>query len=228
MHFEYAEGDYASHVGDGEMGRVAMPGAFLDGFYAEPPRSLDCPNPACESTRGWDELPLLWDAGVRNGVMVAGRVHRRRRPPEDVRVKVVTEIRAVRPGARCGLSVRRSPSLGELAAEFGLAADAVLYHEIDADVAHRLAALVLREDLAYNAEILPATRAAELAGRFLAGFGVAGVRFYTNGTFGDPPRPGVGGSRSWSWNPVTGATFDTGVLILGTTRSGCLWVEDED
>lgn len=30
------------------------------------------------------------------------------------------------------------------------------------------------------------------------------------------------------WNPVTEATFDTGVIAIGHDRSLCVWVEDED
>ena len=31
-----------------------------------------------------------------------------------------------------------------------------------------------------------------------------------------------------SWTPATQATFDIGVLVLGTTKVGCFWVEEED
>ena len=30
------------------------------------------------------------------------------------------------------------------------------------------------------------------------------------------------------WDPATTSTFDTGVLILGTAESACVWVADED
>jgi hypothetical protein len=143
--------------------------------------------------------------------------------------KVVAEIHAARDCGvvHCGVSAHPSPSLAEVAAEFGLAPDLASYKEIDAASARRLAELVLNQDMAYNAEIMPADRAAELAGRFLAQFGTDGVRYYTNGTFHEPRGPKL----TWSgagWDPVTEATFDTGVLVLGPGCSGCLWVEDED
>ncbi len=136
---------------------------------------------------------------------------------------VVAEIRIARRFGvtHCGVSARPSPALAELAAEFGLASDPGSYSEIDAAAARRLAELVLSEDLAYNAAIRPADRAADLAGRFLAQFGTEGVRYYTNGTFHES-HGGAG------WEPVTAATFDTGVLVIGPRGSGCLWVEDED
>jgi hypothetical protein len=127
----------------------------------------------------------------------------------------------------CGLSSKTSPSVSDLAAEFGLAGDPTHYKEIDGNSARRLARLVLNQDMAYNSEIIPADRAAELADRFLAQFGTDGVRYYTNGTFHEARGTGL----TWSgagWDPVTAATFDTGILVIGSRCSGCLWVEDED
>ena len=127
----------------------------------------------------------------------------------------------------CGLSSRAAPSVSELAAEFGLASDPSYYKEIDAESARRLARLVLNQDMAYNAEVIAAHRAAELADRFLAQFGSDGVRYYTNGTFHEARGPKLTWSGA-SWDPVTAATFDTGVLVIGPRGAGCLWVEDED
>ena len=31
-----------------------------------------------------------------------------------------------------------------------------------------------------------------------------------------------------AWIPATTATFDAGILVVGGSRAGCLWVEDED
>jgi hypothetical protein len=64
--------------------------------------------------------------------------------------------------------------------------------------------------------------AGKLAGAFLDEFAGCASRFYTNGNFHLPPDAPI------EWSAVTGATFDTGVLIVGETRAGCLWVEDED
>ena len=132
------------------------------------------------------------------------------------------EIHAARTDGvvRCGYSTRSDPM--ELAAEFGLAADPARYREIDAATARRLVEIILHRDLAYDAEIMPAGRAAALADRFLSSFGTEGVRYFTNGTCAEHD------GRNWGWNRVTSATFDTGVLVVGPRRCGCLWVEDED
>jgi hypothetical protein len=64
--------------------------------------------------------------------------------------------------------------------------------------------------MAYDAEVMPSTQAAQLCDRFFDQFG-GGSRYFTN-----------------NWCPATGATFDEGILVLGPHCSGCLWVEDED
>ncbi len=141
---------------------------------------------------------------------------------------VTDDIISARDGVvRCGLSSHASPSISELALEFGLNAIPANYVEIDLSAAHRLIQLVLSQDLAYNSETMPADLAEDLAGRFLNEFGTEGVQFFTNGTFHETPGPHL----TWSgvsWNPVTEATFDTGVLVISPKCSGCLWVEDED
>ncbi|MFO0797040.1 MAG: hypothetical protein U0804_06150 [Gemmataceae bacterium] len=138
---------------------------------------------------------------------------------------VVAEILAARGDARCGYSAGGA-GVG-LAAEFGLAPDADRYREIDAATARRLIELVLHRDLAYRYELMPAARAVDLADRFLAPFGTDGVRYFTNAMFDEKAEP-MFTLSSFGWNPVTAATFDTGVLVVGPRRCGCLWVEDED
>ena len=142
---------------------------------------------------------------------------------------VADEIQSAREAGvvHCGLSSQASPSVPELAAEFGLSRDPGVYREIDAAAARRLVQLILHQDMAYNSEIIPLPHAAELADRFLDQFGIDGVRFYTNGTFHEARGPNLTWSGA-SWNPATKATFDTGVLVVSPKCRGCLWVEDED
>ena len=128
---------------------------------------------------------------------------------------------------RCGLSLS-STTVPELAREFGLRDDLSSYKEIDEETARRLVRLILHQDMAYHSDVMPAARAAELADRFLGQF-AAGARFFTNGNFYEE-RKKISDS-AWSgpsWNPVTEATFDTGLLVLATGWHGCLWIEDED
>ena len=130
---------------------------------------------------------------------------------------------------RCGLSAQATPpTIPDLAGEFGLADQPSFYREIEETAARYLIRTVLHRDMAYNAEVMPAALAVELADRFLAQFG-PGTRYFSNGSWHLPPvvRPD-GVVCGPSWDPVTPATFDTGVLAIGPERSGCLWIEDED
>jgi hypothetical protein len=129
---------------------------------------------------------------------------------------------------RCGLSSRPSPTVPELAREFGLRDEAGCYKEIDQQDARQLVQTLLHRDMAYNAEVMPEARAAELADAFLAQFG-PGTRYFSNGNWHLPPVARTDGVV-WgaSWDPVTPATFDAGVLVIGPEQSGCLWIEDED
>jgi hypothetical protein len=139
--------------------------------------------------------------------------------------EAIVEARA---GARCGFSSLPSPDVTELAREFGLFDGDACYKEIDEESARRLVEAVLRRDLAYNSELMPQAQARQLASQFLAYFD-PGARYYTNGTWHEVDNYFNGGSVSGiSWDPAAQATFDTGVLVIGRDRSGCLWVEDED
>jgi hypothetical protein len=64
--------------------------------------------------------------------------------------------------------------------------------------------------MAYDAEVMPIGQAEQLTDRFLAQSG-EGSMFFTN-----------------NWCPVTDATFDEEVLVLGPNSRGCVWIEDED
>jgi hypothetical protein len=64
---------------------------------------------------------------------------------------------------------------------------------------------------------MSAASAAELWRQFMALFDGQDVEFVTNTDAGCD-----------SWTPATPATIDMGVLVIGETKSGCLWAEDED
>lgn len=119
----------------------------------------------------------------------------------------------------CGILEEPSLSVSAVASRFELHPDPGIYREITPAQAQAIAVHILHRDLAHDNEILPLARATRLAEGFMALFEAAS--FYTNGDFhSSGPNHG--------WNPATNATFDTGILVIGAPRSGCLWVEDED
>jgi hypothetical protein len=124
----------------------------------------------------------------------------------------------------CGTNTG-AKSVAALATAFGLKGDASLYHQVDADLARAILVGILHRDLAYGNRLLSLSRAEELAGQVMQRFTSPGVRFLTNGQF----KQGTAAALVLShWDPATDATFDTGVLMLGSTESACVWVAEED
>ena len=111
-------------------------------------------------------------------------------------------------------------SVTDVARAFGLSTDPSCYHEVVESTARAIAVHVLTRDLAYHSEVIPTDDALELVSLFFELCRGPSGRFFSNGDFSLKPPA--------SWIPATEATFDTGVLIVGSARSGCLWVEDED
>lgn len=90
---------------------------------------------------------------------------------------------------------------------------------------------LLLEDMAYGTSLASVGEAAALVDEFLTQTGVhdAGTRYFTNGDpFGEIALRSLDGVAIRSWTPCTDATFDTGVVVVGSRRAGLLWVEDED
>ncbi len=95
------------------------------------------------------------------------------------------------------------------------------WKEINREEAQKILLLILTKDLAYNTNLMSLSDAKQLLLRFLSFF-KADCQFFTNASFNNKY------SRIKSWNSITQATFDTGVVIVNTNRIGILWVEDED
>ena len=113
-------------------------------------------------------------------------------------------------------------SVHEVARAFGLADDRAIYRPIGSAEADAIAIRLLHSSLAYGVETMSLSEAADLWRQFKALFDGQDVEFVTNQDATDV------GSGSYSWAPATAATFDLGVLVIGATKAGCLWVEDED
>ena len=100
----------------------------------------------------------------------------------------------------CG-TTKDAKSVAALATAFGLKGDASLYHQVDTEMARQILVNVLH-------------RVTD-----------PGIRFLTNAKF----KQGAAAALVIShWDPATTSTFDTGVLMLGTADSGCVWIAEED
>ena len=81
----------------------------------------------------------------------------------------------------------------------------------------------LARDMAHDQEVMPEGQARELAAAFLANFD-DNAQFLTNSRrFVANPDP-----AGYGWEPISHATFDTGVLVEANGVVGIVWVEDED
>jgi hypothetical protein len=124
----------------------------------------------------------------------------------------------------CGMT-KDAKSVVALATAFGLKGDAGLYHQVDADMARQILVNILHRDLAYGNRLLSLARAEELAAHVMDRFTDAGIRFLTNAKF----KHGAAAALVLShWDPATASTFDTGVLMLGTAESGCVWIAEDE
>jgi hypothetical protein len=79
---------------------------------------------------------------------------------------------------------------------------------------------ILSLDLAYLSPVMPRERAHQVAGSFLAHFTSGIAHFRTNGSFDD--------KHAGSWESISDATFDHGVVAFDDEHIGILWAEDED
>ncbi|MEM1392726.1 MAG: hypothetical protein AAGG00_05430 [Cyanobacteria bacterium P01_H01_bin.150] len=120
----------------------------------------------------------------------------------------------------CGI-VDESLNLKKLASRFELFFKPNLYKKINYKQAASLLRNILHRDLAYNSKIMSQAKAENLTTRFLDCFDKKSIQYYTNGDFYEI-------NPTHRWNPATSTTFDTGILVISKSKSGCLWVEDED
>lgn len=115
-------------------------------------------------------------------------------------------------------------SLLELGKKIGLSIQNKHLKSIEKGLAMDILNLVLKQDLAYSSPIMPSEQADVLTRSFCDQF-EKNSKFFTNGSF----EKNISGELALvSWDPITEATFDTGVFIIDEMSMGCLWVEDED
>ena len=96
----------------------------------------------------------------------------------------------------------------------------VRWRVVSADEAVHALRRALHRDLAYDAPIMPEEVAHGLASRIVRFFG-PGAIFYTNHSQAE-------GQSTGSWDPLTDATFDTGIIAVGAMCVGVVWFMDED
>lgn len=99
--------------------------------------------------------------------------------------------------------------------------DQALDEGLDRIAARAAIARALTTTLAYSSSWVEAARAESVGDAFVACFAPEAT-FRTNGDLL------IGEIGSAAWDPLTSATFDTGVVALDSATAGILWVVDED
>ena len=140
---------------------------------------------------------------------------------------MLTEIRTERCYGRVHavIEVRDERPLTELLPLFGVPSQKQALLRVSEALALQIARSILHKDIAYHTEIMTMARADELARKFMARFHSAPQDYFSNGSF---THHDDGSVTLSSWNPLTKATFDTGIIVVDAGHVGCLWVEDED
>lgn len=119
--------------------------------------------------------------------------------------------------------------IDDAAREFGLRPLGDRWRGVDRDTAARVLFALLIEDMAFSSPRMSEEEAKSACDEFLSQFGTDSW-FFTNGKWEDgwTKSESKGASFGPSWEPATDATFDGGVIVLDRSRSGVLWLEDED
>ncbi|HEY0931214.1 MAG TPA: hypothetical protein VGE27_14935 [Gemmatimonas sp.] len=97
--------------------------------------------------------------------------------------------------------------------------------EVSAADAQAIVTALLHRDLAYGAELMSLASAADLATPLFDAVPEPHA-YFTNGDWVMNPNGGEATLRGW--NPISDATFDSGVVCLGAGRAAVFWVQDED
>lgn len=142
------------------------------------------------------------------------------------------EVVAAWAEARCGVTVlelvpyQPAPEgLDAAAAQAGYRALGSRWCELSRERAQEVLAALLHRDMAYRAETLPRTEAERIAGAFFELFG-GPLRCYSNSDW-EPDDPG-GSLGVTSWDPISRATFDSGIVATDGVVTALFWFEDED
>lgn len=102
--------------------------------------------------------------------------------------------------------------------------------EIDLPKAEKILISFMHREMAYDCRCIPLLEARQLAQRFLGVFTSEETHFFTNASFKEwvDPDSGCPFLKISSWNSLTDATFETGVIAISPAVQGIFWFEDED
>ena len=120
---------------------------------------------------------------------------------------------------RYTLTTERSGDMANVLGKLGLKPEPGSLVEHNRESALAILRELLWKDMAYESECMPKERAESLAQDFFQQHSSQGCRYFSNGNW----------SARESWNPLTGSTFDSGIIIKTPENVyACVWFQDED
>ena len=108
--------------------------------------------------------------------------------------------------------------------EMELASDIERYRKINLNLAKKIITKILWQDLAYSFEFMERKKAEFFTIKLLKEFYTDDSIIYTNAIW----KKEGNSVELCEWNPMTSATFDSGVIIKNLDDCCCIWVEDND
>lgn len=125
--------------------------------------------------------------------------------------------------SRCTYAHTFNTDLNYILLLFGLLPKIADLMAISAIKAEGILATLLWKDMAYSAEIISLEYAQQLARHFVM-TQKAGTKFFSNADW----QASLDHSNGFGWTPFTDATYDGGVIAVGSNYASCIWFEDED
>ncbi len=134
------------------------------------------------------------------------------------------DLRALIKARDCGeiriaLVTEMTGDLSRVLSKLGFAPDASMLVEQDRVTALSILTALLWKDMAYEGECMPREQAEAFSNAIIDENCDIHSRYFSNGNW----------ALQESWNPLTNATFDAGIIISSGGRLYfCIWFEDED
>jgi hypothetical protein len=134
--------------------------------------------------------------------------------------EVLFEIKKIRSDETIETSKNMTAILDLFVSQFGYFGLGVRWKEVNQEDAQKILSFIMTKDLAYSVPLMSLEEAENIIVKLFQIF-PGHCKFFTNASFRNN---GFG----ISWDSITKATFDTGIIVVNDRRIGILWVQDED
>jgi len=144
-------------------------------------------------------------------------------------LKALHEKQMIADGLHLDITQGSLKTPDDVARHYGLQEIGAAWRQVDRSTAVMILRSLLAEDMAHQSPRLELGQVNVAIDQFMAPFAEV-TTFFTNGTWETGWQKGKHSNTVFGpdWEPITQATFDGGIVALGTDVFGILWIEDED